>query len=219
MKKRTKFLIITVTIAIVVMISIGFLWYTRQEKVPQEEVTVRSVEEMVVHKLSSSHLYIPGEIIIPYEPDVKMEVVETPPEQIASEPPVDRETMNLPMASSVPEGNKELLDTFYILGLSGYGETDTFLSKDLEYTVAPGDALSVTIMQCGWIPSQYEMTVGVYCIDSQKCYGYPFSLGFANWVRMDFPELPEGKYRIYVSMASGASTYDGGIIFKVNKNT
>lgn len=219
MKKRTKFLIITVTIAIVVMISIGFLWYTRQEKVPQEEVTVRSVEEMVVHELSSSHLYIPGEIIIPYEPDVKMEVVETPPEQIASEPPVDRETMNLPMASSVPEGNKELLDTFYILGLSGYGETDTFLSKDLEYTVAPGDELSITIMQCGWIPSQYEMTVGVYCIDSQKCYGYPFSLGFANWVRMDFPELPEGKYRIYVSMASGASTYDGGIIFKVNKNT
>ena len=218
MKKRTKLLIIIITALIVVLGAAGILWYTRQEKVPQEEVTVRPVEEMVIHDLSASHLYIPGEIIIPYVPDTEMIVEEDPPVAIASEPPADRETRNLPMASSVPEGNEELLDTFYILGYSGYGETDTFLSKDLEYTVAPGDELSVTIMQCGWAPTEYDMTAGVYCMDTQKCYGYPFSFGFANWVRMDFPELPEGKYRVYVSMASGASTYDGGFIFKVNKD-
>ena len=218
MKKRTKLPIIIITAVIVVLGAAGILWYTRQEKVPQEEVTVRPVEEMVTHELSDSHLYIPGEIIIPYVPDTEMIVEEHPPVAIASEPPADRETMNLPMASSVPEGNEELLDTFYILGLSGYGETNTLLSKDLEYTVAPGDELTVTIMQCGWAPTEHDMTVGVYCMDTQKCYGYPLSLGFANWVRMDFPELPEGKYRVYVSMANDIPFDYGGIIFMVNKD-
>lgn len=218
MKKRSKLLVIIITAVIVVLGAAGILWYTRQEKVPQEEVTVRPVEEMVTHELSDSHLYIPGEIIIPYVPDTEMIVEEHPPVAIASEPPADRETRNLPMASSVPEGNEELLDTFYILGLSGYGETNTLLSKDLEYTVAPGDELTVTIMQCGWAPTEHDMSVGVYCMDTQKCYGYPFSFGFANWVRMDFPELPEGKYRVYVSMANDIPFDYGGIIFMVNKD-
>lgn len=214
MKKRTKFLIVVTAVLIVILAAAGILWYNRQGK-----VTVRPTEEMVVYDLSSSHLYVPGEIIIPEDATAgEMVVYEISPDQIASEPPIDRETRNLPMASTAPEGNEELLDTFYILGMSGYGETNTLISKDLEYTVAPGEELSITIMQCGWVPTELDLTVGVYCTETQRCYGYPFSSGgVINWVRLDFPDLPEGKYRVYVSMENEASNA-GGIIFKVNKD-
>lgn len=166
-----------------------------------------SEENMKSYTLSGSKLYVPCEILpedwTPNSGNVARTEEYTPSQnQIVysnQQHPVDRTSMNLELASSVPTDNQSIVDQYFGFLMGGMGNTDHLISTNIEYHISDGETVSLVLNPCVWFPSEVTVYVGLYSTQTKTCYAYPLSSGIVDNTVLMFSCLPEGDYRLYAS--------------------
>lgn len=201
MKRFKQYFILLFVLCFVVFT--GLFLFLNHEPEPERI----SEENMKSYTLSGSKLYVPCEILsedwTPNSGNVSKTVVYTPSQdQIVDsnqQHPVDRTSMNLELASSVPTDNQSVVDQYFAFLMGGMGNTDHLISTNIEYHISDGETVSLVLNPCVWFPSEITVYVGLYSTQTEMCYAYPLSLGIVDNTVLTFSCLPKGDYRLYAS--------------------
>lgn len=184
---------------------------------------ILSEEHMKCYDLRNAKIYVPCEIL-PNDWSPNGGNVGKTVEHIANQDQVinpdqhsiiDRTTMNLHLVSPVPTDNQSIVDQYISFVMGGFGKTNNLVSANLEYCISDSETISLVLSSCIWAPSDNDVFVGLYSMESEMCYAYPLSRGIINNTVLTFPNLPKGFYRLYVASEAPGALSSGQFYGKI----